>query len=404
MALFWSVVAGEVDQQIELPSTSVGSVRMIAVDVESGTLLPDGEMEGQLLMWTFDGTPRWVPVPNNGAPVAAAWGLKNTNDADPCSLNLGDGTVALVGLTAQMTSRLGQVIARVTDDAGGGVGEWQMSYSDGENLTGIQGTPNQITITAANDPGGNILLSSSDCTQTMSDTWQVAIDEAAYVVRLEPPIGFSVIVPSASDITLHNGRSDYRIQSDDHLFRNPDVGGSPTDNVRFGSAAGVMVAGFFGAAPVPRQVLFGDTTQQQVDGLAEALTQLGLTTDSRSVVPGPFIQHRPNDAMASQVVEAIPASAPSGFYLVSVVVNTRVQGAGGASSTLTWTTAGGIATSISLPGLSSSPGLIPTVTQQARTVEFGTGLPLNWTITSTLVGADCDLATVATYLGPIPPP
>lgn len=277
MALVWSSLDGPVDQRIQVQASALGQVRMVLVELNSGTLLPPGDFPGQLLFW--DGA-AWVPVPNQGGPTARAEGLNNTNELDPCSLFLGDGAVSITGTTASMTSRLGNVIARVTDDTGGGEGEWQMSYSDGDRFTQIVGNPTLIQI-IANQADGTIELLSFGVTQTMGSAWNVALGEGGFFVGLDEALGFNVQVPSTVEITLFNGRSQYQMQSDSHVFRNPDAGGTPQNNVQFGSSGDDPTAGFLGAAPVTRQSITGATTQDQVDSLVAALVAFGFVSDDR---------------------------------------------------------------------------------------------------------------------------
>lgn len=163
---------------------------------------------------------------------------------------------------------------------------------------------------------------------------------------------------------------------------------------------------FLGKLPtVGRQSVTGDTQQAQIDSIVEALTEFGLTADDRPAIPGPFITQISNSALPSQTIEAIPASAPSGYYAVTLIVNCRVGASGGTYTvTANYTTSGGIASSLSLGNVNTAtPGAV--TGSATRTYDFGTGTPFNLVaVAAAITGSpDFDISSVATYVGPIPP-
>ncbi len=326
MALFWSVVSGEAEQQIEVPTTSVGSARMVAIEVTPGTLLPDGDFPGQLLFW--DGA-AWVPVPNQGGPTARAEGLNNVNELDPASLILGDGSVAITSTTAKMNSRLGNVIAQVTDNNGTNA-EWQMAFADGETFTQILGDETTISLTA-NSTGGRITLNSHAATQVMEDGWSVTLGEGSPFVALDTIVGFIVQVTAGIDIALQNETGcQQSIQDEVFVFRTPDSGGTPTNNLTLSHDVDAPTVGFLGAGPVSRQSITGATTQDQVDSIVAALVALGLATDNRTSILKTHIGWAPTNAGdTSNLLTLMPAGHQPGLYRVGVCQ--RVRTASGAA-------------------------------------------------------------------------
>lgn len=338
MALFWSVVFGEVDQQIEVPTTSIASVRMVAVDVVPGAPIHDGEFVGQLVMW--DGA-AWNPVPNAGGPTARAEGLRNVNEGAPCELFLGDGFAALN--TPEGTSQINggaNVITQVVGQPG--FESWQSNFSDGSTFTQILGNSTTITLTA-NSVGGRISLFSHGVSQEMEDRWSVMLGEGASLVWLDPIVGFLVQVEPGLDISLQNTTGvQHLIEAESQLFRTPDSGGAPQNNLQLSHDVDDPTVGFLGAAPLKRQTITGATTQDQVDSIIAALVAFGLVTDATVDVVQSQIGWAPTVVgQTSNLLELMPAGHAPGLYRVSIAQHVRTLSSGGCGTeTLTWSNGG----------------------------------------------------------------
>lgn len=310
MALVWTAADGEEGSQVWVSASALGSVRMVLLEMEPGTTLPDGTVEAQPLLWSPAGENAWLP----GLDIRA-------NSVS----SLDDAQLALVG----------------------GI--------NGVNIfSNFAGPINAVT-------GGNAL--------TITDS--AAALSASAVSRL-------FLASDASPVFDVND-----------------------DGTRPGTIS------FLGKLPtVGRQSVTGDTQQAQIDSVVSALTAFGFTDDDRAAIPGPFITLIENSALPSMTIEAIPASAPSGYYAVSISLNIRTPTAGGTwTVTASFTSAGGIVSTLSLGAMQAgTAGAVPTASSVARVYQFGTGTPFNFNAVAAGIGGtpDFDISTVATYLGPIP--
>lgn len=304
MALFWSVVAGEAEQQIEVPTTSVASVRMVAVEVPDVTPLPPGEYAGQPLVW--DGDSAWGP----GASI---------------------------------------VVSAIA------------SQPDGQ-------------LTIASGDGGMLLTSGL------------------------APINLSG--PGCS-VSLNINGANMAVSSTERLFLSVD--GAPVFDADINGIAFLGKSG-----TVLAQSITGGTTQQQVDSLVDALTEFGLCSDGRTVInPGVVFNALEGVDLSARVIEVIPASAPSGIYVIGFSVNCRTPQTGGTyGSNLTFTTPEGQASSLGWGNVQvTSAGVFSTGTTSTmpRVVAFGTGTACSLTLTPAAVTGSpvYDFYTTAQFLAPI---
>ena len=250
--LFWSAPEGAENQQIQAFNSGQGGMRMVAVPVAQSDVLPAGDFVGQMLYWSGAS---WVAVPV-GVPVARIDGLLSV-DPSSTALNLSVAAGELVG--EQAILRSASALATIAANPS----EWLALYADGTVVNQISGTSTAVAITASTE------------------------FEAAT----------------------------YTLQSSSHVFRVPNAAGTPTTNLTLAHDGDDMEVGFLGHAPVPRQSLVGQTTQEQSDSLVAALVACGLSSDART----------PNNAQGvigwtlagPQVLTLVPAGHAPGLYEVT---------------------------------------------------------------------------------------
>ena len=305
MALFWSVVAGEAEQQIEVPTTSVASVRMVAVDVPDVAPLPPGDYPGEPLVW--DGDSAWVP--NSSIVVSAV----------------------------------------------------------------------------ASMPEGQLLIQGGEAGLVLSSSGVSAL-------QLFGP-------GSAASFDINGAQMS--VASTQRLFLAVDA--APVFDADIN---GIAFLGKIGTVPV--QPITGGTTQQQVDSLVDALAEFGLCSDGRTITnPGVIFTSLEGVDLSGRVIEVIPASAPSGIYIVGFSVNCRTPQTGGTyASNLTFTTPEGQSSSFGWGNVQvTSAGIFSagTTSTMPRVVAFGTGTACSLTLTPTSITGSpvYDFYTTAQFLAPI---
>lgn len=311
--LFYTAPDGAAGTQISVQSgqgaTRQEAVHLNASDIVGGPL-PPGDFEGQLLFWNGA---EWVPVPAGGTQGR----IDGLTSVTPSQAQLlfgdggGGGYAALIGETAQLNDNLANVVIRATN------GEWQAGFNDGDTATQILGDETSIHVSATS-PGGLIELSSFGVTQTMFESWLVALGEGS------PFVGLSLVSGFLSEVA----GSQYQQAAGAHVFRNPNLLGVPLANLTLGHAGDAMTAGFLGAAPVVRQVVTNTEELVALNSLIAGLAALGLV--SPAVVSAPAAKRVVGyTAAAPVVIELLPAGHTPGFYSVSLFTLVRAVGTAG---------------------------------------------------------------------------